>query len=97
MTVKNAVSELFAQEPQTPDVVERIEMLGEYAEKRYKDEIDDGASPGEVVEAIKKDLPVAEEMIKIDQEIKKEMASGKPTVSDPVTRTRPHVVRILLR
>jgi hypothetical protein len=67
----NIFDECLDKGVKTEEAVERVEILGEYAEERYQDEREKGASHEEAVDAIKKDLPVAKEMVTQNQEIEK--------------------------
>jgi hypothetical protein len=70
--VKNRISSECAGDTST-EAVERIEILGEYVDERYRKEMKKGGATHEkAIAAVNKDLPVAKELVKQNQELEKD-------------------------
>ena len=68
--------EALNENADTETTIERIEVLGDWAEKVVTEAKDEGKSDEEIKEEVKQALPVAHALVKIDQMVKKEPEQG---------------------
>ena len=69
-------NEALDQNLDVGEAVERVEVLGDWAEKLVTEAKEEGKSDEEAKEEVNQALPVAHELVKIDQMVKKEPDQG---------------------
>ncbi len=88
--------EAVAEGASKEETIERIEVIGEWAEDAIKEAKAEGKTDEEAIEEVKKNVVVTKEIVKIDQEVRKEEVEHNLTDVGMDSEINAEVVEILL-